>query len=395
VSAYYRPAAIYGGPIESIHQRSLALTRFGHQVTTFTTDANGSGRLAVPTGTPVLVDELPVWYFPRWWFGREKMPRNLFFSKGLNPKLQKLRPGDFDLITVHASFCDPGRLAATAARRTGTPYIYYTHGAYEPWAYDHKRWKKEIYFRIQEKRILQGAAGIVVCNAAETEKLRKLGIQTAICRIPWGIQLPSPQGLPDRQRLETLFPFLRNRPYVLFLSRLHVKKGLDNLIKAFAALAPKYAGWLLVIAGPDEGGYQRQLETLAQSLGLRQRVLFTGMTKGESKQALLNHCEFLVLPSYSEGFPMAVAEALAFGRPVLITTSCYLPEVEQEEAGVIVEPQMTALISGLEKMMGEPAFREKCAKRALRLAKRNFTWEAVTRQTEVFYQEIVRCHSTV
>ena len=129
-------------------------------------------------------------------------------------------------------------MAAAAGRRTGTPYICYTHGGFEPWAWRHQYWKKRVYWGLIEKRVLAGAAGIVVCNEAESAQLRALGVHTPIRRIPWGVEIPEPNQAPSREWLAKRFPPLANRPFVLFLSRLHPKKGLDLLIPAFAELGP-------------------------------------------------------------------------------------------------------------------------------------------------------------
>jgi glycosyltransferase involved in cell wall biosynthesis len=389
ISSYYCPAYIYGGPVGSIHKRSLALSRLGHKLTTYTTDANGAGDLAVPCGQPVRVDGLPVTYFPRWWFGRAQKPRNLFFSPAMGRQLRRLQPGDFDLILIHATFCDPGRMAAKAARRVGIPYICYTHGSFDHWAWNYKHGKKSVYFTLIERPILRGAAGIVVCNASEEEQLRHLGVDTPIRKIPWGADLPESGTLPSRERLSELYPLLRNRSVLLFLSRLHPKKGLDMLLPAFAALSREFPDWLLVLAGPDEGGYRAQLEQLTRDLGLEQRLIFTGLVTGEAKAALLAHADLFVLPSYSEGFPVVVAEALGYGRPMIITTTCYVPEVGEEAAGLVVPPEPAALLQALRAMLGDAELRRQCARQALKVARKHFLWDAVAEQTLAFCHEVI------
>ena len=134
VSSYYHPAFIYGGPVPALHHLNQALLKAGHNLRVYTTNANGTGDLSVPLKVPVDVDGLPVNYFPRWWFGRRQKPFTRFFSPAMGCQLRQIGPGDFDLILIHAVWGDPGRMAAAAARRTGIPYICYTHGGFEPWA---------------------------------------------------------------------------------------------------------------------------------------------------------------------------------------------------------------------------------------------------------------------
>jgi glycosyltransferase involved in cell wall biosynthesis len=389
VSSYYHPATVFGGPVPAMASLNKTLGLSGHKVTVFTTDANGTGDLNVPTGQPVAVDGLPVTYFPRWWFGRAKKPFSLFFSPELGRALRQIRPGDYDLFLIHSIFGEPGRLAANAARRTGTPYICYTHGTFEPWAIRHKYWKKRLYLALIEGRIFNGAAGMVVCNNAETEQLRRLGIKSQTRRIPWGVEIPGPEGLPSRSRLGEMWPPLAGRPFLLFLSRLHPKKGLDLLIPAFGALTEEFPDWLLVLAGPGEGGYRQTLEKMVRELHLDKRVIFTGLVTGEAKAALLAHADLFVLPSYSEGFPVVVSEALSYGRPVVITTTCYVPEVAEQGAGLVTPPEKTALTPALREMLRDEAGRRRCSAQALEVARKHFTWEAVARQSLAFYREAI------
>ncbi len=389
VSSYYQPAMVYGGPVQSIHLRNKAVSQKGCEVIVYTTAANGLEDFSQVSDRPVLVDGIPVTYFPRWWFGRRQKPFSLFFSPALAKALRQLKPGEFDLILLHANWADPGRLAAAAARRTGTPYICYTHGTFEPWAINYKRWKKTIYFRLIEGRILQHAAGIVVCNLSEAAELSHRHINTPCRRIPWGVDLSDSGRLPERSLLKKIRPELIDQPFILSLSRLHPKKGLDLLLPAFGEIKEEFPAWHLVVAGPDEGGYLQVLERLTADLGLVDRVFFPGLVTGEVKAALLAHTDLFVLPSYSEGFPMAVSEALGCGRPLIITQTCYVPEVAQEGAGLEIPPTKEALVAALRQLLSDAALRQQCGRQALAVAQKYFTWEAVAEQSLAFYREVM------
>ncbi len=187
VSSYYQPAVVYGGPVQSIHRRNRELARLGHEIQVFTTAANGVRDFPKVNGQPVLVDGIPVTYFPRWWFGVDKKPPRSFFSLAMWRALRQLQAADFDLMSIHSNWEDPAWMAAGAARRTGTPYIYYTHGTFESWAINHKRWKKKLYFSAIKKRILQGAAGIIVCNHCELQELAAGGLKLPAAVSPGGL----------------------------------------------------------------------------------------------------------------------------------------------------------------------------------------------------------------
>lgn len=392
VSAYYHPAQVYGGPVPAIRLLNQALALSSHGITTYTTDANGAGNLSVSLRQPVMIDGVPVTYFPRWWFGREEKPPNLFFSPGMGQQLRRLKRENFDLILIHATFCDPSRMAAKAAQRAGIPYICYTHGTFEPWRMSFKKYKKKLYMALIERKILMEAAGIVVCNGAETIFLQKYGITTPIKRIPWGIQLGSKNS--TRNELENFFPALQAKPYILFLSRLHRMKGLDLLIPAFAKATKRSRDWHLVIAGPDEGGYKQIIENMVKNCDLNKQVLLTGLVEGKRKSILLDHAEFYVLPSYSEGFSVSIAEALGYGLPVVITTTCYVPEVKEKHAGLVVPPDQTALSLALKEMMENYDLRRNSGENALSLAQQHFTWEAVTKDSLDFYYYTMERHKS-
>jgi glycosyltransferase involved in cell wall biosynthesis len=396
VCAYYHPAIVYGGPVPAIHGLNKGLVEHGHAVTVYTTDANGTGDLEVPTGSAAMVDEVPVYYFKRWWFGRAAKPFTLFFCPDMGHKLARLKPGDYDLIINHAGLSDPGRMVAKAARRANIPYFYYTQGIFAPWAINYKRLKKKIYLALIEGRILQHSAGIVVCNETEIKSLEKHGITAPVKRIPWGIEPPENLVKPDRRALAELYPQLAGgNPYILFLSRLHPSKGLELLIPAFARVALQFPDWHLVIAGPDERGYKKVLESLIEQVGIRDRVLLPGMVTENGKAALFANADIFTLPSFSEGFSISIAEALGYGRPVIITTSCYVPEVEEGRCGLIVQPDIDALAQALSNLMGDSGLREACSLNTRKLAAEHFTWEAVIRESLAFYSEGMERHAAL
>ena len=389
VSAYYMPATVYGGPGPALHRLNRELISQGHEVTVYTTDANGNSNLEVHLGREVSVDGVPVWYFRRWWFGRTRKPLTVFISRELARKLNHLRPGEYDLIYSAGSFTDSGRVASVAARRTGTPYIYHTGGTFTPWALGHKYWKKRLYLSLVEKRILMAAGGILSHNPAEIEQLRRLGYHSLIRRTSLGVDLQESQTGLGRGDLEDLYPTLKDRPFLLFLGRLHPIKGLDLLIPAFGELARQFPEWILVLAGPDERGYLVKVKGLIQSHQLTDRVLLTGMVGGDLKASLLSHAEFLVMPSYSEAFGVVMVEALGYGKPVIITTTCYHPEVADEGVGLVVPPEKEPLTRALGEMMASDELRRSCSAKVPEMVRRHYSWETIARKSIDFFHDVI------
>jgi glycosyltransferase involved in cell wall biosynthesis len=291
-----------------------------------------------------------------------------------------------DLVHVHGLWRQHSLAAAHAARRHGKPYLVSAHGMLEPWALGHKGWKKRLYGALVERSNLRRAACLRALTRQEVSDYRRYGIALPAAVVPNGVDL-EPPGAPDA--FLDAWPGLRGQRMVLFLGRLHPKKGLDVLLRAWAA-APQAPAGHLVIAGPDFGGTRAGSEALAAELGLRHSVTFTGQLAGSLKRAALAAAHAFVLPSFSEGLSMAVLEALAAGVPVVASPGCNLPEIAAEGCGWVVEaaprPLAAALAEALSLSAGD---RAAVGARARGLAERRFSWPAVAAQMAAVYDWVL------
>jgi glycosyltransferase involved in cell wall biosynthesis len=227
------------------------------------------------------------------------------------------------------------RIAALAARNS-IPRVVSTRGMLEPWALAHKRWKKIVAWRAYQARDLRSAHRLHATSDEEARHLQRLRLGVPAAVIPNGVD-PAPACVPSARQQE-----LR---VALFLGRLYPVKGLPMLVEAWSRTRP--SGWRLSIAGPDESGHRRGLEAAIAAAGLEQQVVFLGTLDPASRSAALHEAELLVLPSHSESFGMAVAEALAHGTPVLTTTAVPWPELGSRGCGWRVEPTPDGLSEGL------------------------------------------------
>jgi glycosyltransferase involved in cell wall biosynthesis len=176
----------------------------------------------------------------------------------------------------------------------------------------------------------------------------------------------------------------------LFLSRIHPKKGLSVLIEAWRQVTRDDKDWILAIVGPDEGGHLAEVQLLARDLGIEDRVLFTGPAYGCEKRQLLELADFFVLPSHSEGFSMAVLEAMACRLPVVITPNCNFPAVCEEGAGLVVPPHADKLSSALRQLMEcTQGQRVRMGSQARRLVQRCYTWDHVVDQMNEVYEWLI------
>jgi glycosyltransferase involved in cell wall biosynthesis len=228
-----------------------------------------------------------------------------------------------------------------ALRGTGTPYFVFPHGMLDPWfkhTYPLKHLKKWLYWPWAEYRVLRDARRVFFTCEEEKRLAREsfwlYRVNEAVASL--GIQRPAGDAAAQREGFHARFPGLREKRLLLFMGRLHVKKGCDLLLDAFAKIAPADSTLYLVMAGPDQTGWQAALQERARTRGIGERVTWTGMLGGDLKWGALRAAEAFVLPSHQENFGLAVAEALACGVPVLISDKVNIwREIVEDGAGFV------------------------------------------------------------
>lgn len=228
-----------------------------------------------------------------------------------------------------------------ACQQTKIPYFVFPHGMLDPWfkkTYPLKHLKKWLYWPWAEYRVLRDARAVMFTTEEERLAAKKsFWLYQAKERVV-GYGTKTPTGNPAQERADFLqaFPQLAGKRLWLFLGRIHPKKGCDLLIEAFARVAKQNPDVQLVMAGPDQTGWQPKLEAMARELGIQDRILWLGMLKDGLKWGAIRNAEVFILPSHQENFGVAVAEALACGIPVLISDKVNIwREIKQENAGLV------------------------------------------------------------
>lgn len=249
----------------------------------------------------------------------------------------------FAVVVVHGLWQYHGNAVWRVLAGGATPYVVFPHGMLDPWfkrAYPLKHVKKWLYWSWIERRLLRDAAAVLFTTEEERLLARSTfwGYRVREQVVGAGIATP-PADDDGRRRAAFLarFPHLADSRILLFLGRIHPKKGCDLLLHAFAAAADDPA-LRLVMAGPDQDGWSAELRGLAARLGLAERITWAGMLTGDAKWGALRCAEAFVLPSHQENFGIAVAEALACGTPVLISRRVNIwREVVEDGAGLADE----------------------------------------------------------
>jgi glycosyltransferase involved in cell wall biosynthesis len=270
----------------------------------------------------------------------------------------------FDAIAANGIWMYFSAAVRRAAMRAGIPYFVFTHGALDPWfkhTYPFKHIKKQIYWSLVEHKVLRDASAVLFTTADE-QALSYRAFWPYRCNpkvIGYGIQDPflskisSKEPTEARQLLRRFVPELAERKFLLFLARIHEKKGVGLLLQAIARNGNRYHDHAFVIAGPGTNSYVSELKSMAVQLGLKNQVIWTGPLYGELKWAAMRQAEAYVLPSHQENFGIAVAEALACGVPVLITIKVNIwREIVENRAGLAENDDVSGICRLLEKWSG-------------------------------------------
>lgn len=274
------------------------------------------------------------------------------------------------------------RTAAALSGQFRLPRIVSPRGMLTTWALQHRGWKKRLAWSLYQQRDLHRAQVLHATSNDEADGFRALGLRQPIAIIPNGVSLPPPLS-PVSGFQDFSFSASQKRT-VLFLSRLHPKKGLFDLVEAWAAVRP--SGWRVVIAGPDDEGHRAQLESAVRSRGLSDDFSFVGSVEGEAKWNLYRQANLFVLPSYSENFGLVIAEALACGVPVLTTRATPWRELIDHRCGWWVEVGANPLAAALRTATAlTDTERQEMGVRGRLLIEANYSWPHVAAQMKSVY----------
>ena len=294
-----------------------------------------------------------------------------------------------DVVHFHGIWQEHTRRGARIARSRHVPYLIAAHGMLEPWALRHKALKKKVYTALVEGRNLRGASCLHAISRPEVGHLRAIAPRTPIAWVPNGVDLGPFDDLPPRSELEAIYPELQGKFVVLFYGRLHVKKGLDLLMAALSALKTDHSNFHIVLAGNDDGALAPTLAH-AEAAGVSDRITVVGHVAGALARQVWGAADAFVLPSYSEGFSMAILEALAARLPVLATTACHFAELAEADAGIIVEPTAVGVTNGLRDLIDRsPEQRATLARNGRQLVEARYTWDEVAARLSAVYDWVI------
>ncbi|QJW90739.1 glycosyltransferase [Spirosoma taeanense] len=369
-----------GGPPKIIFDHTQVALRYGHQVDILSPISPGEKAYPVPEGARlILCQRTPI--ISR--FFRE-------VSGDLYRYLQK-HIREYDVIHCHGLW-HFGTLAPFLLDQTVAKVIT-IHGVLDRWVYAHNNWKKQLIDTLAQKAFLRRADLVQINNIDEREDLlRYLGTQHPnVVIIPNGVKMSDFARLPPKGTFRKKFNLPTDRKLVLFMSRLNVKKGLDLLLPAFRDYVQTHPDAILALAGSDDG-YEATTRQFIEQHNLGDSIRMVGMLTGDDKKAALADADLFTLPSYSEGFSMAVLEAMAAGTPALVSDRVGFGETirAHEAAGLLEELTPEGVRAGLEQMLSDDSLRQRVSQNATALLRAQYDIDVVAKRLLDEYQKVAK-----
>ncbi len=306
-------------------------------------------------------------------------PRRLGRSPEMSRWLSETaRIGAVDLIHNHGLWMLPNIYPGWVAKRYGVPLMVSPRGTLSEWAMQNGSTIKRVFWPLVQKPVLVAVTCFHATAESEYADIRRMSFRQPVAVIPNGIDIPD----------LVLKPLNESRT-LLFLGRIHPKKGIDMLLRAWQAVMVRFPDWNLRIVGPDNGGYLAKMQVLAAQLRL-ERVVFTGVLYGEEKLRAYREASLFVLPTHSENFGMTVAEALAAGTPAIVTRGAPWAGLEQQGAGWWIDIGVDPLVACLEEALSRsPESLVEMGQRGRNWMKAEFSWARVGQRMAETYRWIL------
>jgi glycosyltransferase involved in cell wall biosynthesis len=377
-------AVRYGGIPEAIRQSAAAARSLGHEVEIVTTNADGRSVIGPGHGRPSEWEGLTVAFHPI------DRPRRFLTSWSMLRDLRRRLPS-FDVVHVHAFYRFHSIAIALASLGPGRPpYVIQPHGSFNVWHRRRRRVGKDVYHFAIEDRIINRSAGMICTSTREADAVRALGYRTRLWTIPLAVDIAQLRAPVDPSDLMARIGVPPDAQLVTFVGRITQKKGVDLLVDAFRTVAPQMPNTHLVLAGPDDEGIGAAAMQRIEAAGLVDRVTFPGTVVGRDKRALLQRSQVFVLPSADESFGMAVAEAMAVGCPVVVSTSVAIQDaVRSAGAGIVADRTAGAIAAAIFTILSVPGEAEAMRSAARQASDASFSLARLATDLDSMYRDVV------
>jgi len=359
-----------GGPARTVSSLCEGLGRLGASIEIIT-QGSSSDENIIPQSAYVKTTFVPAISIPKF--------RLIYAPSFRKTLMNHCQQTEVRLIHDHGLWLPTNHSAAAAARRLNIPLIISPRGMLESWSLRYKAMKKWLAWKLYQYRDLSAAYAFHATSIQEAESIRKLGFKQPIAVIPNGIQFPMEGYVNGQTDLRT----------ALFLSRIHPKKGLFDLVKAWQIVRPK--GWRMIIAGPDENGHQKEIQAAIHQAGLEDMFQFVGSVEGEAKANLYRSADLFILPTFTENFGVVVAEALSYGVPVITTKGAPWEGLITHGCGWWIDIGAEPLAAAIREAVAiSDEERYAMGKRGRLFVEKNFGWSDIAEKMLFVYQWILK-----
>lgn len=295
-----------------------------------------------------------------------------------------------DVVNIHTVWSYVTWAGARASFAARVPYILRPCGMLDVWSMAQNQWKKKLYAAMIEGRNIRKAAALWFTSEEERNSARSFNYGASDFVIPLGVSVSDYLNPPAPGTFRKRFLSSSNERILLFMGRINPVKQLDLLIRSFAQLVDEFSDTVLVIAGPDENEHTKQLKSLTDSLGINEKVLFTGGLQKADVVAALFDAECFILPSLHENFGVAVVEAMAAGTPVIVSDRVGLAQfVSESRSGMVTKADLESFTSSIRFMLDNPVLAAEMGMRGRELALRHFNWETLVPRITAAYQTTI------
>ncbi|MCE5339062.1 MAG: glycosyltransferase [Methanomicrobiaceae archaeon] len=382
VTPFFKPLWESGGVARVAYDISHNLHENGHDVTVYTTNRSIYPS-DLPTNRATSVDGMKVYYF-------ENLRK---YIRGVTPPVMPYRMpaiareeiAQFDVIHIHDHRTLLTVIASHYARKYGVPYVLQAHGALpRDTGSTRMKW---LFDLLWAKKVILGAAGVIALNETEAARYRALGVaEKKIAIVPNGIDFAEYPNLPARGRFRAAWGIDGATKVVLYLGRLDPTKGIDLLIRSFAEVEREFDDAVLMLVGGDMG-YNGEFRQRVRSLGLDDRVIFTGFVSKEDKMAAYTDADVFVTPSFT-GFPVTFLEACLCGTPIVTTGHGDLLGWVDNIVGFNTGYTPEALAGAIGRLLADDALRARFGEQAKELVRTRYNWQAIVHDIETLYADI-------
>lgn len=383
----YKPAWRYGGPVRSVSKLNEGLVAEGHRVTVVTTNADLKAGLPVSTGVATWVEGVKVHYCAMTPF----MP--YIESLQLRRMVHHVVTAA-DVVHLNPMWQPLGLSVSHAATKHKVPYIYSLRGGVNEWSWARRKLKHRIYWRLFESKQLANAAALHVTCEAERDEALTLGVGNDQEFVTVPNCIDTAEYVRDtnlRAEFRERLGLTNEKRIMLFLGRLHPKKGIDITIKASAEILRDSPDWLFVIAGPASDSYRLDLERLVCALGLGAQIRFIDLVDGDTRMGALSATDLFILTSHNENFGMSVIEAMAASAPVVISKNVGISrEISRSNAGRVVDLDIAEIRIAVRELYENEVWRKELGERGCQFTAAHFDTRVVAKQMALAYRSLLK-----